>query len=121
MPSVVAQARHAITECCRGWHVHHLVDAVELLVSEMVTNAITHAVGPVRVVADFDGDRVRVEVHDNSPDGPRARVTPPSDLDEHGRGLQLIAMLADRWGSTGTSTGKAVWIELAVAGPSPLG
>jgi len=89
-------------------------------VSELVTNAVVHASGAVQVLADYDGVRVRVEVHDEDPGTPHAHVTAPTELDEHGRGLQLVAMLADKWGSTATSAGKAVWIEFAAAGPSPL-
>jgi hypothetical protein len=86
----------------------------------MVTNAVMHAAGPVQLVADYDGSRVRVEVHDEDPGLPQPHVTAPTELDEHGRGLQLIAMLADSWGSLATAAGKAVWIELAAAGPAPL-
>ena len=119
-PSVVGDARRAVTGWCRHWQLVHLVDAIELLVSELVTNAIVHGVGPVLVTADYDGKRLRVEVHDDDPDLPQGHVTAPTELDEHGRGLQLIAMLADTWGSTSTPDGKSVWIELAAAGPSPL-
>lgn len=118
--SSVVDARHAVTDWCQNWRLEHLADAIEVLVSELVTNAVVHGVGPVRLVADFDGDRVRIEVHDREPHGPRAHVSAATDLDEHGRGLQLVAMLADRWGSLGTADGKVVWIELAAAGASPL-
>ena len=118
--SGVADARHAVTDWCECWRLTHLTDAVELLVSELVTNAVVHGLGAVRVLADFDGTRIRVEVHDHDPIPPRPHVTAATELDEHGRGLQLVAMLADRWGSTRTFDGKMVWIELAVAGPAPL-
>jgi hypothetical protein len=86
----------------------------------MVTNAIVHGVGIVRVVADYDGTRIRVEVHDEDPAAPQAHVTHATALDEHGRGLQLIAMIADSWGTTSTPAGKCVWIEFAAAGVAPL-
>ena len=85
-----------------------------------MTNAIVHGVGNVLVVADWDGVRIRVEVHDQDSRGPQAHVTAATQLDEHGRGLQLIAMLADSWGTTHTESGKLVWIELAAAGAPPL-
>ena len=91
------------------------------MVSELVTNAVLHATGLVQVLADFDGTRLRLEVHDEDSSPLRAHVTAPTELDEHGRGLQLVAMLADSWGTTMTNGGKAVWIELAAAGPPPLG
>jgi anti-sigma regulatory factor (Ser/Thr protein kinase) len=109
-----------VSDWCRGWQLFHLVDSVELLVSELVTNAILHGVGAVRLVADYDGTRIRVEVHDHDPNAPEAHVTAATQLDEHGRGLQLIAMLADSWGTRRTDVGKAVWIELAAAGAPPL-
>jgi anti-sigma regulatory factor (Ser/Thr protein kinase) len=118
--SVVADARHAVKDWCGGWCLTHLADAVELLVSELVTNAVVHGLGAVRVLADYDGTRLRVEVHDHHPIPPRPHVTAGPDLDEHGRGLQLVAMLADSWGSTRTFDGKVVWIELTAAGPAPL-
>lgn len=86
----------------------------------MVTNAIVHGVGAVRMVADFDGARIRVEIHDQDPNPPEAHVTAATELDEHGRGLQLIAMLADSWGTKRTDDGKVVWIEIAKAGIPPL-
>lgn len=119
-PRVVADARRAVTAWCRGWELVHLADSVELLVSEMVTNAVVHGIGPVQVHGAFDGSRIRVEVQDNAAAVPEGRVTAATELDEHGRGLQLIAMLADSWGTTPTPTGKTVWIELAAAGPPPL-
>ena len=100
--------------------MQHLVDSIELLVSELVTNAIVHGTGTVLVVAHWDGARIRVEVHDQDPSGPQAHVTAATQLDEHGRGLQLIAMLADSWGTDSTDAGKSVWIELAAAGAPPL-
>ena len=118
--SVVADARHAVKDWCIAWRLTHLEDAVELLVSELVTNAVVHGLGAVRVFADYDGTRLRVEVHDHDPIPPRPHVTAGADLDERGRGLQLVAMLADSWGSARTFDGKVVWIELTAAGPAPL-
>lgn len=118
--SVVADARHAVKDWCGGWRLAHLADAVELLVSELVTNAVVHGLGVVRVVAEYDGERLRVEVYDHDPIPPRPHVTAGIDLDEHGRGLQLIAMLSDSWGSARTFDGKVVWVELTASGPAPL-
>lgn len=120
LPRVVADARRAVTQWSVGWDVPHLADSLELLVSEMVTNAVIHGFGPVQVRGSFDGYRVRIEVQDDATAVPRAHVTAATELDEHGRGLQLIAMLADDWGTAGTATGKSVWVELATAGAPPL-
>jgi len=87
-------------------------DAV-LLVSEMVTNAIVHGEPPIRLRLRRDpAAGLAIEVDDG------ARVEPkpmqPTPDDEHGRGLQLVAMLAGRWGTRPTAEGKTVWCHIAL-------
>ncbi len=85
-----------------------------LLVSELVTNAIRHAQPPLALRATTRGPALRVEVHDGASDPPvLATQTDVGALtSESGRGLFLVASLADRWGWDGHSSGKAVWFEL---------
>lgn len=87
-------------------------DAV-LIVDELVSNVIVHAASPARVVTSVDDGRLRLEVHDHS-------SSPPVVPDEATRtsGLQLVAMLADDWGWSGSPDGKYVWIELRFADPA---
>jgi anti-sigma regulatory factor (Ser/Thr protein kinase) len=87
-----------------------LVDTLRLLVSELVTNAVTYGPdGEVAVKVVVAGGLIRVEVMDEGTGGVTPR-TPTRD-DDHGRGLMLVDALADRWGSDdGRST--VVWIEL---------
>ncbi|MEU8848504.1 ATP-binding protein [Streptomyces sp. NPDC048564] len=112
----VRAARAAVRRRLRQWALDSLADVTALLVSELVTNSLRHATGPIglRLVrpAGLDGV-LRVEVSDPLPDPPRERV---ADLDdESGRGLQLVAHSARRWGTRpGRNTGKTVWFELAV-------
>ncbi|MEU9051109.1 ATP-binding protein [Streptomyces sp. NPDC048384] len=112
----VRAARAAVRGRLRQWDLDSLADVTALLVSELVTNSLRHATGPIglRLVrpAGLDGV-LRVEVSDPLPDPPRERV---ADLeDESGRGLQLVAHSARRWGTRpGRNTGKTVWFELAV-------
>ena len=89
-------------------------DVPVLLVSELVTNAIRHAQPPLVLRAAARGTGVRVEVHDGAVDPPvLAPQTPPDEPPpESGRGLYLVASLADRWGWDGHAAGKAVWFEL---------
>lgn len=92
------------------------VDDAELIVSELVTNAVVHrgdGVGPdamVKLIAIEAG--LRIEVHDASPLVPVQRAE--SSGTEHGRGLVIVDGLADRWGWERTAAGKFVWCELAV-------
>ncbi|CAL9310408.1 hypothetical protein SUDANB135_04654 [Streptomyces sp. SudanB135_2055] len=116
-PEAVRTARSAVRGTLRGWGLDDVGDIAALLVSELVTNALRHATGPigVRVVrrrpAGADGVLL-VEVSDPLPDPPRARVARPGD--EDGRGLQLVASSARRWGTRPGAAGKTVWFELAV-------
>ncbi|MEU0585759.1 ATP-binding protein [Streptomyces sp. NPDC006132] len=114
-PGAVRTARQAVRGQLRGWDLDRLADLAALLVSELVTNALRHATGPigVRLVrpASLDGV-LRVEVSDPLPDPPHERTARPED--ESGRGLQLVASSARRWGTRPGDAGKTVWFELAV-------
>ncbi|WP_424878295.1 ATP-binding protein [Streptomyces sp. SLBN-8D4] len=113
-PGAVRAARTAVRNRLTAWKLDGLADVAALLVSELVTNSLRHATGPigVRLVRPEGVDGVLlVEVSDPLPDPPRARV---ADLDdESGRGLQLVAHAADRWGTRPGVTGKTVWFELS--------
>ena len=88
-------------------------DVVELLVSELVTNAVRHARGDIEVRIGTIRDRIRVGIGDASPTRPAIR---DPNL-EGGHGLRLVEVLADRWGVDQRAGGKTVWFEvLAVPG-----
>lgn len=116
-PGAVRTARTAVRGQLRDWDLDALADIAVLLVSELVTNALRHATGPigVRLVRPVGPAGVLlVEVSDPLPDPPRERVARPED--ESGRGLQLVAGACVRWGTRLGGTGKTVWFELAVPG-----
>ncbi|MEU6354629.1 ATP-binding protein [Streptomyces sp. NPDC047072] len=112
-PSAVRAARTAVRDRLRDWNLDGLADIAALLVSELVTNALRHATGPIGVRLVLTGVLL-VEVSDPLPDPPRERQARPDD--ESGRGLQLVAHSARRWGTRPGVTGKTVWFELAVPG-----
>lgn len=85
-----------------------LRETAELLVSELVTNAVTYADGPVELTVRVAGEQTRVEVSDTTPARPVLR---PPDW-EGRRGLNLVEALAHRWGVDGRVDGKTVWFEL---------
>lgn len=114
-PGAVRAARGAVRGRLREWGLDSLADITALLVSELVTNSLRHATGPigVRLVRPSGLDDVLlVEVSDPLPDPPRERVARPED--ESGRGLQLVALSSRRWGTRPGAAGKTVWFELAV-------
>ncbi|MBT2478069.1 SpoIIE family protein phosphatase [Streptomyces sp. ISL-94] len=102
-------ARRALTR----WGLEELSDSLELLVSEVVTNAVRYAERPVTLRL-LRTDVLRCEVGDDSPQLPRQRRA--RDTDEGGRGLFLVNRMARRWGATRLSSGKVVWFELALPG-----
>lgn len=116
-PGAVRTARALVRGRLRDWDLDALGDLAALLVSELVTNVLRHATGPIglRLVAPAAHDGVlRVEVSDPLPELPRERAARPED--ESGRGLRLVASAARRWGASPKEAGKTVWFELAVPG-----
>lgn len=114
-PGAVRTARAAVRGQLRTWELDSVQDTAALLVSELVTNSLRHASGPigVRLVRPAGLSHVLlVEVSDPLPELPRERAVRPED--ESGRGLQLVASASRRWGSRPDDTGKTVWFELAV-------
>lgn len=103
-------AREAVRGALRQWGLDDVADTAELLVSELVGNALRHARAPLALNCVLLGDTVCCVVIDGSPDLPR--VMGADTQDESGRGLALVELLATRWGSDTNREGKAVWFEL---------
>ncbi|WP_398978613.1 SpoIIE family protein phosphatase [Streptomyces sp. I05A-00742] len=110
-PQTARQARRLARRALDRWGLPELTDAVELLVSEVITNAVRYAERPITLRL-LRTDVLRCEVGDDVPQLPRLRQARPSD--EGGRGLYLVNKLARRWGATRLSTGKVVWFELGL-------
>lgn len=128
----MADVRHSIGDWLREWHMSDLIEDVELVTSELVTNAILHAGGEIDVVLERRGQGVRVLVRDRRPDlVPSRRVPPPPGDDDlqrlahavfegttTGRGLLLVEAFSDAWGVALDPAAKTVWAELGT-GRSP--
>ncbi len=108
----VADARHLVTSYLeeRGMPALLVQDAT-LATSELVTNAFLHGQPPVELRMRIEGADVLIEVRDRATYQPR-KLRPDED-DEHGRGLQIVAAVAARWGTRPTESGKAVWCLLS--------
>lgn len=111
-PSMVPRARAVARDKLAEWGLAELADTVELLVSELVTNALVHGAGEIGVRLIKLG-ALLCEVTDDGEELPSLCHAEPSD--ESGRGLQLVSCLSDRWGTRpATRRGKVVWFEHAV-------
>ncbi|WP_431999487.1 sodium/proline symporter PutP [Streptomyces sioyaensis] len=107
-PAAVANARSLAGRQLAEWGMDELTFTTELIVSELVTNAIRHATGPVSLRLIRDRGLI-CEISDASSTSPRLRHARTTD--EGGRGLLIVAQLARRWGTRYTMTGKIIWTE----------
>lgn len=112
------QARTHIREQLSAWGLHGLTAATELIGSELVGNVVRHAKGPAQLRL-LRSTSLICEVSDRSLTTPRIRRT--SEMDEGGRGLQLIAALSHRWGTRYTAGGQCIWTEQPLCGGSDGG
>ncbi|MBP5902630.1 SpoIIE family protein phosphatase [Streptomyces sp. LBUM 1478] len=112
----VATARSFVRDTLQGWGFADIVDDAVVLTSELVTNAVVHAGTSADVLCLRADDGVRIEVADRYPEreiplqGSHVNMGSPDR--EGGRGLQLCAAMASRWGVEYTSTHKQVWFQL---------
>lgn len=113
-PAVVADARKATTAQLSVWGLDELAFTTELVVSELVTNAIRHASGPIRLRLITEQALI-CEVSDGGATAPHLRH--PKTTDEGGRGLFLISQFTQRWGTRYTPEGKIIWAEQSLTEP----
>ena len=115
-PQSAPLARAVVRELLSGSSAESMLDAVELCVSELVTNAVLHASTPLLLEIELASHVVRLRVHDHSPNVPvLARHTSTAST---GRGLAMVAAMSDSWGveEDGQDGGKTVWCELTKRG-----
>ncbi|WTO80850.1 SpoIIE family protein phosphatase [Streptomyces sp. NBC_00210] len=118
LPDAVAHARRFTSRTLRSWHVTQERDAILLVVSELVTNALVHTQGPVRLDLTLAGERIRVAVSDMSPRAP----VKPARMDWEatgGRGILLVEAVSTSYGSVPLGGGKQVWGEIVLSPREP--
>ncbi|MFK0097973.1 SpoIIE family protein phosphatase [Streptomyces sp. NPDC091040] len=108
-PAAVAGIRGEVSRRLRGWGLDDLTYSTELIVSELVTNAIRYGIPPVGLRLLHHQSKVICEVSDGSSTSPHLRLAAATD--EGGRGLFLIARFAQRWGTRYRARGKVIWAE----------
>ncbi|MFD7470413.1 SpoIIE family protein phosphatase [Streptomyces tendae] len=110
-PAAVADVRSQVTRRLDEWGLDELAFTTELILSELVTNAIRYGGETVHVRMVRDRSLI-CEVFDSSSTSPHLRYAAMTD--EGGRGLFLVAQLAERWGTRYTPAGKVIWAEQPV-------
>jgi anti-sigma regulatory factor (Ser/Thr protein kinase) len=111
-PTSVGAARRFVRDVLMSRQVGGaVVETVELLTSELVTNAIIHARSGPQLAVEVGEDVIRVAVRDTSPAVPVRRLSRPDDVS--GRGVVIVERLASAWGVEHDRHGKRVWFEVA--------
>jgi PAS domain S-box-containing protein len=111
-PALVAAIRKQVVDQLASWQLTETSFTAELVVSELVTNAIRYGAPPIRLRLIHDTATLICEVSDTNHTAPHLRRA--KTWDEGGRGLLLVAQLTERWGSRHTTEGKTIWAELAL-------
>ena len=109
-PIEAGRARAVVREQLRAWGLTGLADNAELMVGELVTNAVRHAHARPVALRLVRGDTLLCEVEDDDQTLPILLGVGPGD--EFGRGLRLVSALSREWGASRTGAGKTVWFEL---------
>ena len=112
-PMAAPVARRLVDRVCREWSLADLTERAELVVSELVANAVRHAGRQVTLTLSRHQDQLQISVRDDNDDAPRRGDA--DGLDEHGRGLTLVEAMAATWGTTSIPGGKVVWAKVAPA------
>ncbi|MCX4759936.1 SpoIIE family protein phosphatase [Streptomyces sp. NBC_01275] len=112
-PAFVSEVRASALRRLSDWGLDEAAFSVELILSELVTNAIRHGAGPIRVRLLYDRKLI-CEVSDASNTAPHLRRA--ATTDEGGRGLFLVAQLSQTWGTRYLSEGKVIWAECGLDG-----
>ncbi|MDH2430238.1 ATP-binding protein [Sphaerisporangium sp. TRM90804] len=117
----VPRARRLVRARLDGWGLRVELEVTELLVTELVANALRHADGEPVLTLTYTCGRLRCEVRDTGSGRPLAAAD-ADPYDETGRGLHLVEVLSRRWGVEPANPGKSVWFEVPVhAGQDGLG
>ena len=111
-PTALRLLRRFVGDVLDGWGLSEQRDDAQLIASELGTNATRHAASPFRITLIRRSKSITLSVRDASVDQPQPRN--PGHIDSGGRGLVLIAQVADAWGTTIEPDGKTIWAELTL-------
>jgi anti-anti-sigma regulatory factor len=112
-PGSITLAREMVVTACRSWGFDHLADPAELVVAELVSNAVRHARTPLSLSLTCTKRKLHIAVRDQAQD-PARLVGPTSENGGGGRGLIIIEALTTGWGCTAVPDGKVTWATLSI-------
>ncbi|MGW0608806.1 SpoIIE family protein phosphatase [Streptomyces sp. NPDC002640] len=110
-PRSAKDARRAVAEVTARWGLEELAPTVELIVSELVTNAVRYAHGTI-TLRFIRAETLICEVSDSNTAAPHLRIA--KETDEGGRGLYMVGLMARSWGARQTTDGKTIWADLTL-------
>jgi anti-sigma regulatory factor (Ser/Thr protein kinase)/anti-anti-sigma regulatory factor len=110
-PSACATARRLVVHACERWDLPSLVARAELVVTELVANAVSHAGTPSTLTVSLRERHLYLSVEDRGPAAPYLRG-PDAPHEPGGRGLMVVEAFSAAWGSTPTPGGKVVWATI---------
>ena len=105
-------ARQVVEGVCRAWHIEHVLETAQLVITELVSNVVRHARTAMEVSLEVSPGALRLAVRDGEPRAPQPGAAGDS-MAETGRGLLVIQALTTGWGATPTEHGKVVWAVLS--------
>jgi serine/threonine-protein kinase RsbW len=106
------RARQHVARFVAREHLTGVTDTLNIIVGELVANAVMHSTAPIALCLSYCGGNVRVEVTDGTSDLGAVRFREVDRPTVGGRGLRILATLADEWGVIANKTGKSVWAKL---------
>jgi len=110
LPDAPGLARDFLEEVCDAWQAREFLESGNLIVSELVTNAVQHAGTEIVLALELAGPVLTLTVHDEGTGEPH--IVPPDQRIVGGRGLAMVAKLAEAWGVDADGAGKSVWCRL---------
>ncbi|MEV1247136.1 ATP-binding protein [Nonomuraea sp. NPDC049750] len=118
-PLVIGQARDLVRDTLTSWNLHHLIDDITLVISELVTNALIHGAPPIRLYLGLTAEALTGRVYDQGAGRPRCLMVRHDS--DHGRGLSIVAALTDEWQyePVPCGIGKAIWFSRSLQPASP--
>ena len=112
----MTEAAHLVRDACTAWNLPELRHPAQVIMSQLVTNAVDHARTNMLITVSRRGHRLHISVRDGDPRLPRFPDTTTKvggyPADEHGQGLQAVHAHAAAWGAMPTRVGKVVWASI---------